>query len=204
MVPQLVVVGTSKILLFDHVGHVKLGDVNPVLLRDLDEDPDGEGGEDNRRRAEALRVPAQADALIEEEEALEGIGEEEEQGPHVQQLEKEHAHDPVVEEEPAHVDRVEVGPVAERGEVLDGKVVDVERLVVALVASEGKGGEGLKDRLVHAVDDQRGDARGQGVLGDRQRRQQARANDDDENGEAARFRQGPGPFASPREQWPSC
>ena len=62
----------------------------------------------------------------------------------MQQLKEEDPHQPVVEEESTHQHGVEVGPVAQGREVLDRQVVDIERLVVALVTRQGERGEFLK------------------------------------------------------------
>ena len=69
-------------------------------------------------------------------------------------LEDDHADHAVVVEELAHAERALVGPVAQRGEVGDGEVVDVQRLVVGLVAVQRDRGELLEDALVDRVEDQ--------------------------------------------------
>ncbi len=88
----------------DGVGRVELGDVDPPLLRQLDEDPDERRDPDDEAARHPARVPADAHALVEVEEVLEGVREDEQQGPDLRQLERDDADEPVEVEEPAHVE----------------------------------------------------------------------------------------------------
>ena len=67
--------------------------------------------------------------------------------------------------------------------VRDGQVVDVERLVVLLVALKLDRGELLEDRLVDGVKHETGQDAHKGEVGDRERQEQAQADDhrDDQN-----------------------
>ncbi len=136
----------------DGVGYVALGDVDPVLLRQLDDDPDADGGRDDGHAAEVARVPPQSRRLEPDEEVLEGVGKEDQQRPQAGQLEQHDADQPVVEQEAADAEGEQVRPVAKGADVGHGQIVDVQRLVIALVAVERQVGEGLEDRLVYAVE----------------------------------------------------
>ena len=61
--------------LLHEVGEVVLGDVDPPLLGQLDEDPDERGDPDDRPPAHAARVPARPDHLVGDEEVLERVRE---------------------------------------------------------------------------------------------------------------------------------
>ncbi len=83
-----------------------------------------------------LRVPAQRDDLIEDEEVLEGVREYEEEGPDAAELEQHGANEAEIQQETGGVDRFKIRPIPHRREVGDGQVIDVERLVVALVVGQ--------------------------------------------------------------------
>ena len=123
----------------------------------------------------------QAHGLDEVEEVLERVGEDEQQGAHLRELERHDADEAVVVQEEAHLEGVRVGPVAHRRHVDDGQVVDVERLVVGLVALERDGGELLEDALVDRVQDHARDGAHEGVVRDRERQEEARADDEDDD-----------------------
>ena len=65
--------------LLHDVRGVQLGDVDPPLLRQLDDDPDEGRGSQQDPVAHAPRVPEEAHRLVEDEEVLERVGEDEEQ-----------------------------------------------------------------------------------------------------------------------------
>ena len=96
-------------------------------------------------------------------------------------LEEDRPEHPVVEEEPAHVEGGLVGPVAQRGEVGDREVVDVERLVVGLVTVQRDGRELLEDALVDGVEDEAREQRRHGEVGDQQREPQPPGHDEDDD-----------------------
>ena len=79
------------------------------------------------------------------------------------------------------MERKVVLPVAQRGDVGDGQVVDVQRLVIALVALQRDARELLEDRLVHAVQDQRRQDAWQRVARDRERNEEPGDGYDPEN-----------------------
>ena len=72
---------------FDPVCRVGLGDVDPVLLGQLDHDPDERRRADHELFGHPNRIPAQAVSLIEDEEVLEGVREDQQQRPQLGQLE---------------------------------------------------------------------------------------------------------------------
>ena len=132
--------GHTEQIGFDPVGRVDLGDVDPVLLGQLDHDPDERRRADHQLLGHPHRVPAQAVGLVEDEEVLEGVGEDQQQRPQLGELEQRHAHQSPVEEEAADLERKVVLPVAQRGDVGDGQVVNIQRLVIALVALQRQPG----------------------------------------------------------------
>ena len=168
--------------LLDEVGHVELGDVDPPLLRQLDEDPDA------RRERITVHLPMRSvfqprrTSSHEEEEVLERVREDEQDGPVLRELERHDADHAVVVQELAHPERALVGPVAQRGEVGDREVVDVERLVVGLVAVQRDGGELLEDALVDRVEDEAREESGHREVRDEQRQRQASADHEDDDG----------------------
>ena len=173
--------GHTKEVAFDPIGRVGLGDVQPVLLRQFDQHPDKRDSADQELPGRPLRVPAEAICLVEDKEVLEGVGEDQQQPTQVGELEQGHAHQSPVEEEAADPERKAVHPVAQRRDVGDGQVVDVERLVIALVALQRQAGELLKDRLVSAVEQQRGHDAGQRISRDGERQEKAGRSDDPED-----------------------
>ncbi len=163
----------------DGVGEVELRDVDPVLLRQLDEDPQPGRREHPEARRDPRRVVAQRDDRVDDEEELERVGEQQQHRPRLEQLEGQHADQPVVEEELADPDRGEVGPVAQRRDVGDREVVDVERLVGALVGpvgSEVDVRERAQQRVVDRVEDERGEDHERKAR-DQQRHEQPREDD---------------------------
>jgi hypothetical protein len=101
----------------------------------------------------------------------------------VQELEKNDACEAVVEEEPRDLEGVAVRPVPQRREVGDREVVDVERLVVALVAGEVQVREVLEDRLVDPVQHEADEDRRQREVGDEERQQQPPRDDEPQDRE---------------------
>ena len=92
-------------MLGDGVGEVELRDVDPVLLRQLHEDPEPRRRQQPEPRRPAGRVPAQPDRLVDDEEVLERVGEHQQHRALARELEREHADEPVVEEELADPER---------------------------------------------------------------------------------------------------
>ena len=168
-------------VLLEEVGHVELRDVDPPLLRQLDDDPDECRRADDQPARHPARIPASADRLVEVEEVLERVRKDQEHGPDLGELEEHDADEPIEVEEAADVERDEVGPVPQRGDVGDRKVVDVERLVVALVVGQIEVGEGREDRLVDAIDDQAGEHRRQRIAEDCQGDKHPGGDDDAED-----------------------
>ena len=82
------------------VREVELGDVDPVLLRELDEDPQAGGDEQPEAGGEARRLVAQARDLVGDEEVLERVREQQQHQAVVGELEERDADEAVVEEEP--------------------------------------------------------------------------------------------------------
>ena len=73
-------VGTERRVQRQLVGEVQLGDVDPPLLRQLDEDPDRRRGDDPEPHAVAGRGHRRKpDHLVGDEEVLEGVGEDQQQ-----------------------------------------------------------------------------------------------------------------------------
>ena len=174
------------------VGEVELGDVDPPLLRQLDEDPDRRRGDDPEPQGVAGRVTAQPHHLVGDEEVLEGVGEDQQQRAPLGQLERDDAHQPVEVEELRDPERGPAGPVPQRRQVGDRQVVDVHRLVVALVTGWVVT-ERLEDRLVDPVDHQRRQHGREGEPRDQQRHEEARADHGEEHHGLRRHGRSPAP-----------
>jgi hypothetical protein len=91
----------------------------------------------------------------------------------VRQLERGDTDQSVEVQEPGHLHGGQARPVAHRRQVGDRQVVDVHRLVVALVAGWIET-ERLEDGLIDAVQNQRREDRGQGESRDQQRDEEPR------------------------------
>jgi hypothetical protein len=87
---------------------------------------------------------ARSNSNVLEDQQEEAIG--------ARELEEQDAGHPVVQQESGDDDRVEVGPVAQCRDVGKGLVVDVQRLVIALVVVQRQVRESLEDGLVVTVD----------------------------------------------------
>ena len=88
------------------------------------------------RIVESNRVARDPERLDRIEEVLERVREDEEQPPRPGALEQRDAHEAVVPQESAHPEGRAAHPVRDRRDVGDGEVVDVEGLVVGLIARE--------------------------------------------------------------------
>ena len=115
----------------------------------------------SQNRGDQLRwLPAQRDQRVDDEEVLERVREHDQHRAAVEQLERQHADEPVVEEELADAERGVARPVAHHRGVRDREVVDVERLVDALVGPVGPEvdiRERGEQRVVDRVEDERDD-----------------------------------------------
>ena len=166
-------------VLADRVGHVPLRDVDPVLLRQLDEDPEHDRGREPEASRHARGVEAESDHLVRDEEVLERVREDQQHRTRGEQFEEDDAEEPVVEEELRDPERRVTRPVPHRREVGDREVVDVERLVPALVGAVGGQvdlGELREQRVVDAVERERDDDHEREAR-DQQRHEEPRCDD---------------------------
>jgi hypothetical protein len=192
------VLGYAEDARLDEVRRVELRDVDPPLLRQLDEDPDERRDADQQVRASPARVPSCADRLVGVEEVLERVREDQQDRPDLRLLEQHDPSEPVVEEEPADVEPVAADPVPERRQVRQREVVHVERLVVLLVARQVEMGDGLEDRLVEPVDDERRQHDRERESEDTERHQDPSADHNPEDDRVGRDVQGRPPMAGYR------
>jgi hypothetical protein len=155
--------------------------VDPVLLRQLHADPDHRGDHDPGPQTGPGGVAAQPVDLVGDEEVLEHVREDQQERTPLRLLERDDADEPVEVQEPGHPHGRLAGPVPQRREVGDGQVVDVHRLVVALIAGRVVP-ERLEDRLVDTVEHQRTEDRRHREAGNEQRHEEPGTDDNQEDG----------------------
>jgi len=157
--------------------------MDPVFLRQFDEDPDERHRIDDMAPGKPPGVPACADAFDEFEEIFERIGKDEEQQPKLHRLEKRHPDQPVIPEKPAGAECMQIGPVPHRRDIGDGQIVDIERFVVALIPIEIEIREVLENGLIGCVDDHRRDDGRKREARDRQRDEETQPDHDGKDDE---------------------